>query len=70
MRQTHHLQPNEKFGKKELIERLHAKIDEIEWDLAKLDIAMFIPDKQRVEIWSSTFFHDLVSHIHVEDAIQ
>jgi len=67
MRQTHHLQPEEKFGENELLERIHAKIDEIDWELAKADIAMFIPDKQRIAIWSTSFFHDLIGHLRVVD---
>ena len=67
MRQTNHLGPEEKFGKKELLERIHAKIDEIDWELAKSDIAMFIPDKQKLVIWSAAFFHDLMDHLLVMD---
>lgn len=67
MKQTKHLHPDEKFGKSELLERVHAKIDEIDWELAKSDIAMFIPDKQRLAIWSTSFFHDLIGHLRVVD---
>lgn len=70
MKQTHHLQPEDKFGERELLEKLHSKIDEINWELAKLDIAMFIPDKQRLNIWSTSFFHDLVGHLRVVDNIK
>lgn len=67
MKQTKHLSPDEKFGESELLERLHAKIDEVDWELAKSDIAMFIPDKQRLAIWSSSFFHDLIHHLRFID---
>ena len=67
MIQTNHLQPEEKFGKSELLEKMHIKIDEIDWELAKSDIAMFIPDKQRLAIWSTSFFHDLIGHLQVLD---
>ena len=53
--------------KSELLERLHTKIDEIDWELAKSDVAMFIPDKQRLAIWSASFFHDLMGHLRVAD---
>ncbi|MCB1114227.1 MAG: nucleotidyl transferase AbiEii/AbiGii toxin family protein [Chlamydiia bacterium] len=65
MRQTEHLKQGEKLTKNELLDRLHQKIDEIDWELAKKDVALFIPDKTRLEIWSSTFFHDLLIHIKV-----
>ena len=67
MRQTGHLQADEKFGKNELLIRIHAKINEIDWELAKADVEVFIPDKQRLAIWSATFFHDLISHLKVLD---
>jgi len=67
MRQTGHLQADEKFGKNELLERIHAKINEIDWELAKSDVEVFIPDKQRLAIWSAPFFHDLISHLKVVD---
>lgn len=70
MRQTKHLQAEEKFGQSELLERIHAKIDEIDWELAKSDIAMFIPDKQRLSIWSAAFFHDLTRHLQVVDDLK
>ncbi len=70
MKQTKHLDPEEKFGECELLERIHAKIDEIDWELAKSDIAMFIPDKQKLTIWSSLFFHDLIGHLQVVDDIK
>lgn len=67
MRQTQHLAPEEKFGESELLERVHAKIDEIDWELAKSDISVFIPDKRKLSIWSSQFFHDLIGHLQVVD---
>jgi hypothetical protein len=68
MRQTKHLQVDEIFDKKELIDRLHKKIDEINWELAKSDVLVFIPDKRRLDIWSNQFFHDLIAHLRVVDS--
>lgn len=65
MIQTNHLQPGEPFEEKELLERLHAKIEAIDWELAKSDVAPFILDKQRLAIWSASFFHDLVRHLGI-----
>jgi hypothetical protein len=67
MNQTKHLHPEEEFGESELLERMHEKIDEIDWELAKSAIAMFIPNKQRLAIWSTSFFHDLIGHLRVVD---
>lgn len=63
MIQTKHLQLNEKFGEKELLERLHNKIDSIDWKMAKSDVVSFIADEHRLDIWSSQFFHDLVAYL-------
>ena len=68
MRQTQHLQPGDKFEEKELLERLHAKVDDIDWELAKSDVALFIPDKRRLDIWSTSFFHDLMGHLRTVDS--
>lgn len=67
MEQTQHLHPGELFRKAELIGRLHQKIDQIDWQAAKSDVAVFIADKSRLNIWSSQFFHDLVSEVHCVD---
>jgi hypothetical protein len=68
MRQTKHLQPQEKFGKVELLEKIHKKIDEIDWELARSDVSVFVPDKQKLAIWSASFFHDLMSHLETEES--
>lgn len=67
MKQTKHLGEGEEFGENQLLERMHQKIEEIDWELAKFDIAPFIPDKQRLAIWSASFFHDLLGHLRVVD---
>lgn len=69
MRQTKHLNAEEKFGKQEFLKKIHSKIDEIDWESAKKDIAPFISDKQRLALWSPSFFHDLLEHIRVLDNI-
>lgn len=67
MKQTQHLQTEEVLGKNELLEKLHRKIDVIDWELAKSDVAVFIADKQRLAIWSASFFHDLIDQLQVVD---
>jgi predicted nucleotidyltransferase component of viral defense system len=63
MVQTGHLKFDEKFGVQELLDRLHQRIDEIDWELAKSDISVFIPDKGKLTLWSSKLFHDLIAHV-------
>ncbi|MGC2595518.1 MAG: nucleotidyl transferase AbiEii/AbiGii toxin family protein [Rhabdochlamydiaceae bacterium] len=67
MRQTKHLSFEEKFGEQELLGRLHKKIDEIDWELAKSDVSVFIPDKSKLALWSSQFFHDIIAHLRWVD---
>ena len=64
---TGHLQSEAIFGEKELLERLHKRIDLIDWDLAKADVAVFIADKRRLDIWSRQFFHDIIGHLRFVD---
>lgn len=67
MLQTGHLQPGEKFEEAELQKKLFNRIEEINWDMAKADIAPFITDKSRLDIWSNRFFHDIITHLRVVD---
>jgi predicted nucleotidyltransferase component of viral defense system len=66
MVQTGHLSLDETIDKKQLQLRLNERIDEIDWEIAKKDVAPFIPDSQRLELWSSSFFHDLTQHLLVD----
>lgn len=67
MIQTQHLQPDEGLGIRELLERLHHRIDNINWELAKADISTFIADQSKIALWSSEFFHDVVTHLRWVD---
>lgn len=67
MRQTKHLEFNTIFKEEELLEKLHKRIDEIDWELAKADVAVFISDKSKLDLWSKKFFHDIVSHLRSID---
>lgn len=68
MRQTKYLQPHEQFEEEKLIDQLHKRIDLIDWELAKLDVAVFIADKHKLDIWSNQFFHDIIAHLQTIDA--
>lgn len=65
MEQTGHLPSGSTFGEKELREKLDAKIEEIDWELAKLDVSPFISDKRRLAIWSGPFFQEIVKDLKI-----
>jgi len=50
-----------------LIESLHTRIDIINMDIALRDINRFVYDKQRLEIWSKQFFHDIIEHLKFQN---
>lgn len=66
MRQAGNLGPNDSVDRDQLIEMLNVKIQSIDWESAKADMRSFIPDPQRLEIWSPQFFSALVNHLQVE----
>lgn len=66
MRQAGHLKSDESLNRKRLLEMLHVKIQEIDWESAKNDMRTFIPDPERLNIWSASFFSDLIEHLIVE----
>jgi predicted nucleotidyltransferase component of viral defense system len=70
MCQTGHLQQASPFGIQELQNSLHKRIDEIDWEGAKSDIAVFIADKEKLTPWSSAFFHDLTHHLRWGDDLR
>jgi|GEM_PF-1553903 len=67
MLQTGHLLPHDKLEKKELLERLHQKIEGIDWKSARANVAPFITDKARLDIWSVAFFHEMAIHLRFLD---
>lgn len=65
MVQTKHLQPNEVFGKKELLEYFKKRTEQIDWESAKSDVALFISDRKKTDLWSPQFFQDLIQHLRI-----
>ena len=65
MRQTKHLMPEEKLDQAKLFDFLHRRIDEIDWEAAKQDIAPFIFEKEQLALWSKEFFHAVASQVQV-----
>jgi len=68
MLQTKHLAAEEALGEDELRQKLGKRIDQVDWKLAKADVAPFIQDKRRLDLWSSEFFHDLIKHLRFMDS--
>lgn len=49
----------------EFRELLNRRIDEVNMDMVKADIAHFIPDPQKLDIWDRPYFHDLVKMLKI-----
>ncbi len=56
----------ETISEKEFKELLSQKIDTVNMEYVKRDVIRFIKDPQQLDIWSSTYFHDLVSYLKIE----
>lgn len=54
------------ISEKEFRELLSQKIDTVNMEFVKRDVIRFIKDPEQLDIWSSTYFHDLVSHLQIE----
>ncbi len=67
MRQTKNLESNKSLTRDRLMEMLRSKIQGIDWESAKADMRSFIADPERLDIWSSQFFSDLIQHLLIED---
>lgn len=67
MIQTGHIKSDEKFTEKELLALLHEKIEEIDWELAKSDVSVFVADKEKIALWGRSFFHDMIGHLRWVD---
>lgn len=66
LKQAGHLEQSESIERDKLLEMLQTKIKTINWEDAKSDMRSFIPDPERLEIWSPQFFSDLIQHLQVE----
>ena len=63
MVQTGHWLPTNILTKKKLIDLLVTRIEQIDFEAAKKDIAPFIAEQTRLDIWSKAFFKDIVDRI-------
>lgn len=46
---------------------VHQRVDSISFKQAKEDIIRFIPDDEKIKIWSPKYFHDLVERMEIKE---
>jgi hypothetical protein len=66
MRQANNLDPQESMSREKLLQLLYEKIHTLDWESAKADVRSFIADPSQLDIWSSSFFSDLLEKLIVE----
>lgn len=65
MHQAGNLDKSRSLNRDQLLTILREKIRGIDWENAKADMLSFIPNSDRLKIWSTPFFLDLVDHLLV-----
>lgn len=66
MRQAGNWQGEEPLAQEQVIRLLEKKINELDWEGAKGDMRAFISDTQRLDIWSPSFFLEMIQRIKFE----
>jgi len=56
----------ETISEKEFRELLAQKIETVNMEFVKRDVIRFIKDPGQLDIWSTTYFHDLASHLRID----
>jgi len=56
----------ESISEIEFRDLLSKKIDTVNMNYVKADVIRFIKDPTQLDIWSTAYFHDLVSHLKIE----
>ena len=56
----------ESISEIEFRDLLSKKIDTVNMNYVKADVIRLIKDPKQLDIWSTTYFHDLVSHLKIE----
>ena len=56
----------ESISEIEFRDLLSKKIDTVNMNYVKADVIRFIKDPTQLDIWSTKYFHDLVSHLKIE----
>ncbi|MBG6063630.1 hypothetical protein IWX83_003441 [Flavobacterium sp. CG_9.1] len=54
------------ISEKDFRELISQKIETVNMEFVKRDIIRFIKNPKQLDIRSSTYFHDLVSHLQIE----
>lgn len=57
----------QRFSEAEFRRLLNNRIDNVNMEMVKADISRFIPDPVVLEIWSKTYFHDLVNLMKIKN---
>jgi len=66
MIQSGHLQKNAALTKEMLQDLLKAKIATIDWSQAKNDVKPFLADPKQLDLWSESFFLDLIKFLKTQ----
>ncbi len=65
MVQTGHLRQDQTLDRDALLEHLHARFEQVDFNAAKLDVRPFIKDPVELDLWSRSFFHEIVRDLAV-----
>ncbi len=63
MQQSEHLPLGEELDHEKLLDFLKDKIMKIDWEQAKKDVRAFLQDPKVLDVWSQSFFLDMISHL-------
>ena len=63
MRQSGHLSQNDILSKNKFLELLNYRIENVDFEKAKNDVAPFIKDQGAVSIWSRDFFREVAQRV-------
>jgi len=66
MRQSNHLAADEKLDEEKLLTLLKEKIGHIDWEHAKADVKAFLHDPKVLDLWSPSFFLDVLPHLKTQ----
>lgn len=65
MKQSGNLPSEQALDQENLIEFLKGKIRKLDWEQAKFDVKAFISNPIVLDIWSESFFLDLITHLKI-----
>lgn len=66
MRQTGHLLQNDILSKKKFLELLDQRIENVDFEKAKNDVAPFLKDQGAVLVWSKSFFREVAKRVEFD----